>query len=618
MSERHEKGGDGFGIAIGELASQEDTDPAVVAKKPLVDDEVDWENSESFTGHNAGETNFEFLIDESILGTDYDDRILEGSFEYETPVATMTLPAGQIRAKLDKKNYRGQLIYKASIENVDIILSHDERIAGKIAMHSRRKAPVFVGDVDLGISNSKTITVPEARGYLDLSDAHANLIRRWCETRFDNGGYGLEKLSKDTVDVAIEGVANTYEFDPVKELFEEIEWDGTERLPMLFVDYLKAEDNAFHREAAEMLMVGLAARTYEPGCDFQHFFILCGVAEGAGKSEFFQVLSGNHYKQIYQGELKNMKDISVEFRGPAFLLHDELASLQGLSYSDLNAYFQLSAADARLPYGRRTEYFEFPFVNVGTSNDLTPLRTPNKDAGRRYNPIIIGEGFHERNQIDNNKLRRELPQIYAEAKVKYLKKISTRSGFEPLRWKFSEAAQRIKARILASARAETDSGTLAGLIESVMMSPVPAAELPNIKAISRWQNDWLEHDGKVYRRSWNRPSLLSAVRDAHIDNPIINEEMTKSGKGSSFGPIMKELGYVVTGSSRLIRGLEKFGQQQSYQIDPIKFGVILNHRNGKFIEEHLDDHTGDDDKVTDLKDGPMDYSLNDEDDIPFG
>lgn len=563
---------------------------------PTDDQEVNWNEVEGLAERVEEESTFDHQAAEADLEEDFEAKMaveyIPGVFSDEF---LASLSREDIAMTLDKRVTNTSTTVKGTIDNVVKVISQDERFKGKIAFHTRRRAPVIIAPIDFGIASAKGIEIQEERGYIDLSDSHANRFRRVCEVPFQEGGYEIEGLSKEKVDIAIEGVAEMTDYDPVMDLFLKEEWDGFARLPMLFIDYLGAEDNAYNREAAEMIMVGLAARTAEPGCDFQHLPVLCGRAEGAGKSEFVQNLAGGHFKQVGKGDLKNTKEISVEFRGPAILLHDELIALTELSYQECNAFLQMASADVRLPYGKRTEFFQFPFVQMATTNDLQFLRTPNKEAGRRYSPIIISEEFDAQNQIANDDLRAVIGQIYAEAWAKYQQK-RAENPKGPLRWKYSDEAMEIRADIMEIARAETDETTMSGLVEMALMCPFGPEKVQEIKSLRKWDTDYMEIDGRFYRRSWNRAGLLTAVKHQFPDNEMIQEEISKTGKGSKFKSVIDELTYISKGSSKTIHGLEEFGQQQTYKIDPAKFARILRRRasmaaaeRGDVDPEYLDD-----------------------------
>lgn len=577
---------------------------------PHAEDTTEWEKREDYSDDEIPD----FEDKSGVLNEDFEEKTagLGRTIDFSDDFVE-SMSRDDIMEALDKKITNTSITVKGTIENVVTILARDERFAGRIAFHTRRRAPVIVKSIDFGIPFAKEVEVNEDRGYVDLSDSHATRMRRVCEASKANGGYEMEGLNKEKVAAGIDGVAEMRDFDPVMDIFNAEPWDGVERLSNLFVKYLGAEDNAFNREAAEIMMTGLAARTFEPGCNFQHFIVICGRAEGSGKSEFLKLLSGGHYKQVNKGELKNTKEMAVEFRGPSILIHDELVAINELTYEECNLFLEMSFADARLPYGQRSEYFPFPFIHAGTTNDTQFMRSPNSDGGRRYSPIMVSEEFNETNKIANNELRENIPQIYAEAKARYLKMREDKPKGS-LEFSWSRKALEIKRRITEMARAETDDSTLSGLIRSVVMAPINQDRVKEIKSLRKWDTDYMEIDGTMYRRSWNRAALLNAVRDAHPENQIIQDEITKSGKGSNFKKVIDEISFISKGSSKTIHGLEAFGQQQTYKIEPRKFAetlALLREMNST-VDDFDEAVLGDDDE-------PQSFVLDDKDtdQVPF-
>ena len=65
-------------------------------------------------------------------------------------------------------------------------------------------------------------------------------------------------------------------YHPIKEYFSTLQWDGTERLDTLLIDYLGAEDTTYIRAVTRKTFTAAVARVYEPGIKFDSILVLNG------------------------------------------------------------------------------------------------------------------------------------------------------------------------------------------------------------------------------------------------------------------------------------------------------------------------------------------------------
>ncbi|MEL7658078.1 MAG: VapE domain-containing protein, partial [Bacillota bacterium] len=94
---------------------------------------------------------------------------------------------------------------------------------------------------------------------------------------------------------ALLSAATERSFHPIKEYLDRLpEWDGTERIDMLLIDYLGADDNLYTRAIMRKTLVAAVARIYEPGKKFDYILVLNGP-QGIGKSTFFAKLGGKWF-----------------------------------------------------------------------------------------------------------------------------------------------------------------------------------------------------------------------------------------------------------------------------------------------------------------------------------
>lgn len=124
-------------------------------------------------------------------------------------------------------------------------------------------------------------------------------------------------------------------YHPIKEYFETLHWDGTERLDTLLIDYLGADDTRYVRAVTRKTLTAAVARVYEPGIKFDSILVLNGP-QGIGKSTLFALLG----KQWYSDSLSisDMKDKTAaeKLQGYWILELGELAGIKKVDVETVN------------------------------------------------------------------------------------------------------------------------------------------------------------------------------------------------------------------------------------------------------------------------------------------
>lgn len=212
------------------------------------------------------------------------------------------------------------------------------------------------------------------------------------------------------VEQAIERCAWKNRYHPVRDYLKTLEWDGVERLDKLFVNYLGAVDNAYTRQAASCTLLAGVSRVFEPGTKFDTVPVL-GGAQGIGKSTFIRVLCGDEWF----GELSSFDPkIAMEEINGKWLV--EITELGATSKSDLEhqkAFLSGTATTVRMAYAKHATQFKRQCVFIGTTNQHEYLK--DSTGNRRWWPITCAQ-----REIDMDKLRGEVDQIWAEAVERYI------------------------------------------------------------------------------------------------------------------------------------------------------------------------------------------------------
>jgi hypothetical protein len=79
--------------------------------------------------------------------------------------------------------------------------------------------------------------------------------------------FGFRRLGKGATHEAIDKHARDHAFHPVRDYLEALHWDGIERVRTWLKTYLGAKQNKYIEGIGTMLLVGMVARVYEPGCN---------------------------------------------------------------------------------------------------------------------------------------------------------------------------------------------------------------------------------------------------------------------------------------------------------------------------------------------------------------
>lgn len=234
-------------------------------------------------------------------------------------------------------------------------------------------------------------------------------FRAWLETR------GIVLSDNDAVRL-LATIATQNVINPAKDYFERLKWDKTDRLDRWLSYYLGAEpdETGYLKSVGSKWLIACIARTYEPGCKFDHVLILEGP-QGLGKSPAFEALAtigGERYFLDEALEFGN-KDSLMKLQGKLIFEMSELASMRRGETEEIKAFLGRQHDFYRPPYGRKVLQRKRRFVIGGSVNPNGGyLKDPT--GGKRYWPVKCGE-------IDLEALRHDKEQLWAEAVHRYKK-----------------------------------------------------------------------------------------------------------------------------------------------------------------------------------------------------
>jgi hypothetical protein len=355
---------------------------------------------------------------------------------------------------------------KSTTCNLLLIMVHDPRFRGLMALNAFTRNIVITRSIAVQIEEIPRFTVKDPMNGDLWSDTHDAAVKAILSAPRGKGqiGYGIQ-APDNALQEAIRLAAAQFAFHPlINHLVQLPEWDGRERVSGLWVDYMGVKDNAYHRETATLFMVGAIARVFVPGIAWDYVPILMGK-ENARKSTFVNDLAFGLWGGELSADLHNQQ-LAVEQMKAKWIL--ELAEITNVKRSDaemFKAFITRRDETVRLSYDRRARDFPRQSVFIGTTNEHT---FATSTQNRRMWPIKL-----EVDVIDNDKLRRELGQMWAEALVGFKKCLAAAGGTtNELFFVLSDEAVAQAKMIQSSIRVATTEDRDAPKIEEWLDKPV--------------------------------------------------------------------------------------------------------------------------------------------------
>lgn len=246
----------------------------------------------------------------------------------------------------------------------------------------------------------------EIKPWEDVNDSAA---RNYIEKKYNM--YSVQKL-----DDALRIFFAERSYHPVKDLIENVKWDGIQRIPTLLIKWLKCADDAYTREVTRLIFAGGIHRIYRPGCKFDDVVILIGTKQGEGKSTFVRWLALNDTFFNEVNEFEGQKGIEATRGAWICELSELLALTKTKEVEAVKSFITRSEDVYRQPYDRRVSRFKRQCIFIGTTNKEQFLT--DKTGNRRFYPIKINQNGYD--LFDHEKeIRDDILQCWAEAKFKY-------------------------------------------------------------------------------------------------------------------------------------------------------------------------------------------------------
>jgi putative DNA primase/helicase len=229
--------------------------------------------------------------------------------------------------------------------------------------------------------------------------------------------------------------AESHKFNPARDYFDALKWDGTPRLAKWLTYYLGAEQEPedYLSFVGRKWLTAAVKRIYEAGCKFDHVLVIEG-AQGSGKSTALLELATFGSESYFTDNVKISdigKDNTIQMLQGSIIV--ELAELAGFNKKDdeeMKGWISMREDRCRRPYDKTISFFPRQFVIAATTNSYEYLKDPS--GNRRFWPVKVGA-------LDIEAIKRDKEQLWAEAV--YLYKSGLYIGPTPEEMKMAEAVQ---------------------------------------------------------------------------------------------------------------------------------------------------------------------------------
>lgn len=188
-----------------------------------------------------------------------------------------------------------------------------------------------------------------------------------------------------------------------RDWMETLVWDGVPRIAHFLTDALGAPDTEYERAASRNFWVGMAARTYQPGCRLRNVVILYG-RQNTGKSTALSVIGGPWYAEVH--ESVTSKDFFLAIQGKLLVEISELNSFSRAEKERIKGVVSTPIDRFRAPYGRVSQDYPRRCVFTATTNNRVPL--VDDTGNTRFWPI-------ETHEIRLDLVQANREQLFAEA-----------------------------------------------------------------------------------------------------------------------------------------------------------------------------------------------------------
>ena len=263
------------------------------------------------------------------------------------------------------------------------------------------------------------------------SNVRYNLLTRRAETLDDNGKvrawsdyddaasrgyiekeYCIHNVSKH--EDAFKCLLQARSYHPIKDIVEQVEWDGESRIEAFLHKYTMCEDTPYTREVSRLIFAGGIHRLYDPGCKFDDMPVLIGK-QGAGKSTIVRWLAIDDAFFREVNEFEGQKGMEILDGAWICEVSEMLAMTKVREQAAVKSYLTRLVDSYRPAYGKHIVDRPRACVFIGTSNHAQFIS--DKTGGRRFYPVECNLTGYELHNMEAE-CKEYIKQCWAEALAK--------------------------------------------------------------------------------------------------------------------------------------------------------------------------------------------------------
>ena len=261
----------------------------------------------------------------------------------------------------------------------------------------------------------KKLRFNEMTGKPEIYDWRKKEWCEWTDTQESGMRAYFEKTysmySQNKMQDALKIFFNNNRVNPLRDILDNLVWDGKPRVEHFLHDIMKAEDNEYVRECSRLIFAGGIHRAYRPGCKFDDMIVLIGSG-AAGKSTIVRWLN---MEDRFFREIKTIsgKEGVEAIRG---VWIGEVAELMAMTrvkeVEAVKAYLTSQEDSYRPPYAKNVVTIPRRCIFIGTTNNARFLT--DKTGNRRFYPVHV-ESEARKIYQNEDKIRDYISQAWAEA-----------------------------------------------------------------------------------------------------------------------------------------------------------------------------------------------------------
>lgn len=359
--------------------------------------------------------------------------------------------------------------------------------------------------------------------------------------KYMTDNYGLPSIPRAALSEAIQTVAHTERFHPIREYLQGLKWDGNPRLDKWLVHAIGETPTSLGPALTEYLklvgrywLLGMVYRVMQPGCKFDY----CPVLEGSGglrKSTLVEVLASSEFFSDTKFDVSKGKEAQEQVQGVWLYEIAELAHFGRSEVSDIKAFISSKTDRYRVAYGTTVSSFPRQCVLAGTTNEKTYLQ--DRSGNRRFWPIPV------RHVINTEWVSKYRDQLMAEAFVQQQQgacytptKDDEDRLFEPMQESrlVDTAVLGELLHVLTRPPQPTGSGVLVNELAEFVTMPdlVRALDVDPGKSTAGLEKQirtWMVHEGWIYgkrqvgcvrKSGYARPANWPQQEVVPVDTPL--------------------------------------------------------------------------------------------------